>query len=507
MRYFKSIITVALGTLSSRIFGFVRNALISAYFGTQDIADVLYIILVIPNTIRRLLADGSLDLSFIPLLVRSHEKDPSSRQAKRLVRNIVALQLFVVIPVCLVGMLFPQLFSSLFIRFPEPEKMAIATSMMRIVMPLLFFMSVNSILIAIFDSHRRFFLPSILPVLVSVIVITALILGHDKWSAYSVLYGFLGGTILQTVILLIPLLKMGYSFLPSFNRSFFKEIGINWFPVWITAIMVALMQQVANYFASMLETGSVSALSYSLLFFQLPYGLFYASVAKVTLPIISQKIFVKDFEGIKNTLKFGFESLFVLLTSSSFLLIICAEEIVSVVLQRGAFSYNDTILTANVLKFYSLGIVFTGLYNFLQRFFIAAESRKIIIYSSIAIFITDVIFSLLFLKPLQINGIALANTLAYLLAIIVLYLVNIKRYGNFLSLSTLSILLKVILSLIFAGGVHYLLINYALPLNWWKSGSSWINFLWLTIDGGSMLLIILAIFYFTGLIKHLKALR
>ena len=193
--------------------GYLRNAFISYYFGANGVADVLNIILIIPNTLRRLLADGSLDLAIIPELVKSHSIDNTLGQAKKLVQNVVALQLFIIVPLCFIGFLFPQFFVSLFVRFPDQERVNLAIKMIRFIMPIIFLLSFNTVFIAIYDSHRRFLLTAIIPVINSIIVILSLVLLHNYIGVFAVLWGILISLIIQTVVLATPLLILGYNFL------------------------------------------------------------------------------------------------------------------------------------------------------------------------------------------------------------------------------------------------------------------------------------------------------
>ena len=93
-------------TMLSRILGFVKIVLIGAVFGGSGKADVLNAVFNIPNNLRKLMAEGALSSSFIPVLAGSlANKEPHS-VTRKIVRNIMAFQVVVLVPVCVLSIIF-----------------------------------------------------------------------------------------------------------------------------------------------------------------------------------------------------------------------------------------------------------------------------------------------------------------------------------------------------------------------------------------------------------------
>ena len=110
------------------------------------------------------------------------------------------------------------------------------------------------------------------------------------------------------------------------------------------------MQFVANYLASKAASGSLSALTNALIFYQLPQGLIYASIAKVCLPRMSLE---KESSG--RILCYGLKQLLILMLPATLVLFLMSDSLIAVAFQRGAFTLQDSLRTAEVLRYYILG--------------------------------------------------------------------------------------------------------------------------------------------------------
>ena len=91
-------VVVGAATLATRVLGFVRNAVVSAFFGQGWKADVLNVVFNLPMTLRKLVAEGALSTAFIPVLSKSLEEDPSGGRSRQLVRSLFSLQIVVLVP-------------------------------------------------------------------------------------------------------------------------------------------------------------------------------------------------------------------------------------------------------------------------------------------------------------------------------------------------------------------------------------------------------------------------
>jgi putative peptidoglycan lipid II flippase len=196
-----------------------------------------------------------------------------------------------------------------------------------------------------------------------------------------------------------------------------------WLPVVATSSVYTINEQIAIFFATGLEDGSASAMSNALVFWQLPFGVFSASITTVLFPRMSRQAGVGDTEGLKTTLEYGLRYLILLLVPSALVISFLAKEIIAVALQRGNFLPENTLLTARVLIAYNLGLLPVGAFNFFQRYFYARDNYKTPLVTAFFACIFDIVLSLLLKETsLRVAGLALANSLAFTVGLALMWL-------------------------------------------------------------------------------------
>ncbi|MDX9800622.1 MAG: murein biosynthesis integral membrane protein MurJ [Spirochaetia bacterium] len=412
-----SAISVMICTFISRILGFLRVAVIGAYFGATGEADVLNSVFSVPNNLRKLMAEGALSSAFIPVLTESLIKEKELLSTKRLVRNILTFQVVILVPVCILSIVFSDfLINSILFEFSDPYLQNLAVLLFRWFISYLLLISISAVIMAVLNSKNYFFIPAITPILFSITVITSVVFLYKSMGIFSMVVGVLTGGILQIVFQLPVYFKEGFDFKPDFNFKsiYFKKIMRNWFPVVATASIFAVNQQIAMRFASGLETGSSSALSYAIVFWQLPFGIFSASITTVLFPKMSKFSAADKRKELLDTMNTGVINLYSLLLPSTLFLFIMGPEMVSIAMQRGSFTPENTFLTSFVLKGFAPGLFIIGFFNFMQRFYYSVHNyRKPFIYAVI-VCIIDVFLSLILKEtPLRVCGLAVANSLAF----------------------------------------------------------------------------------------------
>lgn len=433
-------------TLLTRLLGFVRVAVIGAVFGASGRADVLNLVFNIPNNLRKLLAEGALSSAFIPVLSRSIVEDESGQSSRRLVREILTVQFIVLIPLLLLSTLFARPIVEVILDFPEPERQALAADLLQWMIHYILLISVSAVLMATLNSHRRFFVPAFTPLLFSAAVISAIILFSDRLGVFAMALGVLVGGALQ-LIFQVPLFsKLGYTMKPQLAAwsPELRQVMRQWFPVVGTASIFAVNQQIAMLFASGLESGSGSAVTNALVFWQLPFGIFGVSIQTVLFPRMSRQAALNDLPGLSQSVQYGVRYLFALLVPAALVLSMLGPEIIAVALQRGAFEARHTLLAADVLVGYSLGLFSVAAFNFVQRYFYANNDYRFPMVVAAVTLVLNVGLAL-WLKEtaLRVVGLSIANSVAFTVALFVMLVRAAKQVGGFHAAPFLRTLLKV----------------------------------------------------------------
>jgi len=428
-----STVIVMVCTAASRLFGFVRQALFSYYFGGSGAADAMNAVFNIPNTLRKLFAEGAFSSAFIPVLSTTITEDPGGERSRELVRTLVAFQLLIIVPLVALSLAFPRAFVVTLLAFTDPAKIAVGSQLMRWMFNYILFVSLGALAMAVLNSHGKFTVPALAPLMFTLPTVLSILFFHGRWGILAMGVGVFVGGILQFACLIPSFTRLGYRLAPRFalrNPDFIRTAKL-WVPYLASASIISINQLIAQYFASGLEDGSVTALANSIMFFQIPIGIFTTSVATVTFPTMSRQVAQTDTEGLRRTVSYGIQALLVLLVPSTVLLCMFGREIIAACLQRGKLVPTETLMASRALTGYAFGLVSMGIYTFLQKLFNSYKSITVPLASAALIAAVDIALSLVLKEtPLRVSGLAYANTIACTLGMILLLVLARGRLGR-----------------------------------------------------------------------------
>jgi putative peptidoglycan lipid II flippase len=436
-----SAVIVMVCTAGSRLFGYVRQALFSYYFGASGAADALNAVFNIPNNLRKLFAEGAFSSAFIPVLSSTIEEDPSGARPRRLASNLAAFLIMVLLPLVGLSLMFPRLFVDTLLRFSDPAKVAVGAQGMQWMFNYILLVSLSALVMAVLNSHGVFAVPALSPLLFTLATVLSIVFLNGRFGILSMGIGVLIGGILQLAVQIPALRKRGYSVRPDFrlaNPDFTRTIRL-WLPYLASASIPTVTQFFAQLFASGLEDGSVSAIVNSVMFLQIPIGIFTASINTVLFPRMSRLATRGDREGLRGSVSYGIESLIVLLIPSTVLLCLFGKEIIAAALQRGRFTEPATLMASRALTGYAVGLLFMGVYQFLQRLFYSLKLFSVPLVSAALVAVIDIGLSLILKEtPLRVSGLAYANSAAFLIGALMLAVMARRRLGG-LGLRSLSV--------------------------------------------------------------------
>ena len=420
-------------TAGSRLFGYVRQALFSYYFGASGAADSLNAVFNIPNNLRKLFAEGAISSAFIPVLSSTIEEDSSGVRARKLASNLSAFLLIVLLPLVGLSIAFPRVFVETLLRFSDPAKVTVGAQGMQWMFNYILLVSLSALVMAVLNSHGSFAVPALSPLLFTLATVLSIVFLNGKFGILSMGIGVLIGGMLQLAVQLPSLRKRGYSIRPDFhlaNPDFGRTIQL-WLPYLASASIPTVTQFFAQLFASGLEDGSVSAIVNSVMFLQIPIGIFTASINTVLFPRMSRQATRGDRSGLRGSVSYGIESLIVLLVPSTALLCLFGKEIIAAALQRGRFTEPATLMASRALTGYAIGLLCMGVYQFLQRFFYSLKSFTVPLASAAFVAVVDIGLSLVLKEtPLRVSGLAYANSIAFTIGALMLAVVARRRLGG-----------------------------------------------------------------------------
>ena len=282
----KKTIQVGLVTLASRFLGLTREILFGRYIGVGMVADAFNTAFMIPNSLRKVFAEGALTSALVPTYVTMMKKE-TKEQANGLMSLFFVVFESLLLVCCVFVMWKAYATVALIMPGFSHEQIEITVPLLRILMPFIFFISVSALLSGPLQSMHHFFIPSMSPVVLNIAFLIALIC--FKWFHYSVDFicyvVLLSGAFqcLMHVIMYIRL-DLGFSVPDAVSfRYFYQALGkflMGFFSASVMEIGLFLDQAFASY----LPVGSVTIMKYASRFMGIPLGVFGVAFSTILLP-------------------------------------------------------------------------------------------------------------------------------------------------------------------------------------------------------------------------------
>ncbi len=415
MNLLKSTGTFGFYTIISRLLGYLRDILIAIFLGTGMLADAFFVAFRIPNTFRRLFAEGTFNAAFVPSY--SLEVIRGKKNSNKFANNIFNL-LFL-------GLLFLtiiiEIFMPVFVSIIAPgfvgdlEKMEIAINLTRITFPFLFFICLASFFSAILNSHNKFAAAAAAPIILNIVLIIILVFSKtlgDKLVYYlSVGVSFAG--FLQ-LIFLYKYVSKYYSLEFSFKfkksnkvKFFFKKLLPSIFSSGVTQINILIGTIIASFQAS-----AVSYLYYADRIYQINLAIAGIAIGVVILPQLSKHIQTKKKEKILLIQNKALElSLFLSLPATA-ALIIGSEQIISALFGYGSFNLESVNNSSLALYYFALGLPAFALIKVFSSFFFANHDTKTPFYISLISVILNICISVYYFSEIGFIIIPIATSIS-----------------------------------------------------------------------------------------------
>lgn len=435
---------VGASTLLSRIFGFVRDMVIAWFFGAGLSSDAFFVAFRIPNLLRRLFAEGSLSIAFIPVFTE-YLNNKGKAEAFRLAGSALRLLSLILVFLSVAGILL----SPLIVRIIAPgfggslEKYTLTLTLTRIMFPYIFFIGLVALCMGILNVLGHFAAPALAPVFLNLAMI-----GSVFWLAprmdnpiTGLAWGVLIGGGLQLLLQIPFLIKKGIFFWRKIRiyHPGLKKIGLLMLPAVFGAAVYQINILVGTLLASLLAEGSVSYLYYADRLVQFPLGIFAIATATAVLPSLSREAASKDFEALRKTFAHAMNLVFFITVPSMIGLIVLREPIVALLFKRGAFDASTVRLTAHALLYYAVGLwAFSGVRIVVSAFYAMQDTKTPVQIALISV-IGNIILGIILMRPLGHGGLALSTSLASMLNLVLLIRSLRKKMGSIaLSLITKS---------------------------------------------------------------------
>ncbi|USD64838.1 murein biosynthesis integral membrane protein MurJ [Vibrio sp. SCSIO 43136] len=429
----KSGLIVSTMTLVSRVLGLVRDVVVANLMGAGASADVFFFANKIPNFLRRLFAEGAFSQAFVPVLTE-YQAQGDKDKTRELIAKVSGTLGVLVSIVTLLGVLGSGVVTALFgagwfIDWlndgPSAPKFELASLLLKITFPYLWFITFVALSGAILNTLGKFAVSSFTPVFLNVMIIASASLISPQLAQPEIglaIGVFLGG-LAQFLFQLPFLIKEGVLVRPKWG---WKDPGV----VKIRTLMIPALFGVSvsqinllfdTFIASFLQTGSISWLYYSDRLLEFPLGLFGIAIATVILPALSRKHVDAQGEGFAQTMDWGVRMVILLGLPAMLGLMVLAKPMLMVLFMRGEFTPEHVVYASYSLIAYASGLLNFMLIKVLAPGYFSRQDTKTPVKYGIIAMVSNMVFNAIFAYFYGYVGLAIATALSAFVNMALLY--------------------------------------------------------------------------------------
>ncbi len=431
-------------TLADKILAVLKEMLVAHRFGVSAELDVFNVAYALPGIIT-LIFSGAFVSAFVPLYLEWSRL--SSGLANRYTLALLYAVTLLSGLLAVLGAVFsPFLFSLIGYGF-GPEERQLGAVMERCLVFLVLIDGSGTVLRALLHARKKFFSLSAAPLLINLVII-AMVVFADRLGIYSLVWGFLLGTLFKVIYMAVVIQRDGFNFAArvSFDPSVLKAFLVLALPLIGSELVANSNLLVDQVMATQLSPGSVSTLRYAMRINDLPIQIVVIGLTRAIFPFISDQALSGDHDGLRHVFSRGVVFLGFLTFPITCVIALFSEDIVTILLQRGAFDEAATRGTAATLVLYGLGLFFYA-YSFLNAtFFSAMKDTRPLFYMGCLSVVANIGLNLLFMRLLGVQGIALSTTVLLALNSMVFFVLLRKRLRLTNVLETLNSFLRMALA-------------------------------------------------------------
>ena len=422
---------VGASILVSRVLGVGREVVFAGLFGAGAVADAFVVAFRIPNLFRDLLAEGALSSAFVPTFTAALKGE--GRSAAEHLAALTLGGVFVVTGLLTVlGIVFAEPTVTLMTgNFGgDPEKVAKAVELTRLMMPFLSAASIAAVLMGMLNAQRRFLVPALGPAAFNIVSMLGggvawLVAGTDTDVAILIWAGgtMVGGLFhiaMQAVALWREGFRIRVAFSGLLRHPGVRRIAMLMTPAVLGVAAVQLNVFVNTNFAGSLGDGPVTQLNYAFRLFFLPLGMFGVALATVTMTSVSEAAAAGDRAELARRAGDGVRAGWMLTSASTVGLFALALPIVELLYRHGRTTGDDAIAIAACLQMYVVGLVPYSLVKILAPAFYSVDRPRIPLIASACGVATNIAFNALTFRELGAPGIALGTAFGATVNVLVL---------------------------------------------------------------------------------------
>ena len=463
-RFTRRVGAFSVGTLISRVLGVVRESVFAYLFGAGFATDAFNVAFRIPNVLRDLFAESALSAAFVPTFVKSlHEGDrPKSWAFASNMFNTVAIATG---GLSILGIIFaPAVVHVIALGFAhEPAKLALTMTLTRVMFPFLLFVAIAAWAMGILNACGTFFIPAAAPAAFNVFsaAVPLATYGFLKTRGIEPILGMAWGVtigaVAQYLIQVPSLRRQGFRWTPviDLRSRELRQVFRRWVPMILGFATWQINFMVNTFLLAFLPQGSVTWVNYAYRIQHLPAGLFGTAVESVSIAEFSHQMARANVSQLKGRFRHSMSLISVLTLPAAILLIALAVPVTRLIYQHGRFTPHDTILTAQALALYCLGIWAAGATNIVAAGFYSSGDTRTPAFVAIGVVASNVAINLVLMRVMGFRSFPLAASFTQLVNFVILFLILRRRTGGLEGRYLAGITLRTLAASLLAGAIAY----------------------------------------------------
>ena len=385
---------IALVTVASKLIGFVRDMVVANFYGATLVSDAYFYALQIPSLAIIILGGvgGPFHSAAVAVFSKLIKAEDKPDEVVNRLYNTFLTSAFVFFAACaILGYIFADKIMGIIISAGAPELIQLATLHFKIMSPIILIGGIIGIFYGLLIVHKQFVLPNLSPMILSLVVIGVISIVNNDKSGIALAAATTIGAVCQILIQFPKLRQIGYRIKPNLdikNNPQFKNICELLFPAILSSTIGQISIYIDMFFASTLVEGAWTSVVFANRIFQFPVGILVTAFLVPLFPIFSRLAGEGDEDSIRSYFNKGVGVLFFAAIPMIILIMLLAQDGISLIFERGAFNSNAVVMVSEALCFLSFSIIPYVFRDSITRVYYAYNDSKtpfVIATSSIAL--------------------------------------------------------------------------------------------------------------------------
>jgi putative peptidoglycan lipid II flippase len=423
---------VMASVLASRFLGFFREWAVAHLIGANAATDAYYPAYTLPDFLNYLVAGGALSLTFIPVF-QKYIAEGQEDEAWRVFSTVATFMGLVLIVLVIAAEIYTRQLVVVIAPGLHGSERGLLVFLTRVMLPAQICFYVGGILTAVQYARNQFVVPSLAPIVYNTAIIIGGFLLAPRIGITGFSLGVVAGALAGNFLLQIyGAWRAGARYRPRLDL---RHPGFILFLKLTVPIMLALSLSftddwIIRWFASYLQTGSITWLSFSKRLMRVPLGVVGQAIAVASFPTLTRLYSEKKFDELNRLLNHALKAMMLLLVPISALMMVQSPALVHFAFSHTRLDEADLHAMARALLFFSLALAAWGAQTLLPRGFYATRDTITPAVVGTALTLLNLPVYWWLSHRMQYRGLALASSIGISAYSIALFVLLIRRLHN-----------------------------------------------------------------------------